>query len=48
VTTTGGTVNAIPLFSTATNIQNSAISQTGRGTTAKIGINHRCARRCRG
>jgi hypothetical protein len=38
VTTTGGTVNAIPLFSTATNIQNSAITQTGTGATAKIGI----------
>lgn len=38
VTTTGGTVNAIPLFSTATNIQNSAIAQTGTGTTARIGI----------
>jgi hypothetical protein len=32
VTTTGGTVNAIPLFSTATNIQNSLLTQTG--TTA--------------
>lgn len=39
VTTTGGTVNTLPLFSTATNIQNSAITQTGSGTTAKIGIN---------
>jgi hypothetical protein len=39
VTTTGGTVNTLPLFTTATNIQNSAISQTGSGTTAKIGIN---------
>ena len=38
VTTTGGTVNAIPLFTTATNIQNSAITQTGTGTTARIGI----------
>jgi hypothetical protein len=38
VTTTGGTVNTIPLFTTATNIQNSAITQTGTGTTAKIGI----------
>jgi hypothetical protein len=38
VTTTGGTVNAIPLFTTATNIQNSAITQTGTGATAKIGI----------
>jgi hypothetical protein len=32
VTTTGGTVNALPLFSTATNIQNSLVTQTG--TTA--------------
>ena len=32
VTTNGGTVNAIPLFSTATNIQNSILTQTG--TTA--------------
>jgi len=38
VTTTGGTVNTIPLFTTATNIQNSAITQTGSGATAKIGI----------
>ncbi len=39
VTTAGGTVNLIPLWSTATDIENSAISQTGSGTTAKIGIN---------
>jgi hypothetical protein len=39
VTTSGGAANAIPLFTTATNIQNSAITQTGSGTTAKIGIN---------
>jgi hypothetical protein len=39
VTTTGGTVNALPLFTTATNVQSSAITQTGTGTTAKIGIN---------
>jgi hypothetical protein len=38
VTTTGGTVTALPLFTTPTNIQNSAISQTGTGTTARIGI----------
>jgi len=38
VTTTGGTVNTIPLFTTATNIQNSAITQTGSGATAKVGI----------
>jgi hypothetical protein len=29
VTTTGGKVNAIPLFTTATNIQNSIVTQTG-------------------
>ncbi|MGO9084627.1 MAG: hypothetical protein ACLP6G_21920 [Terriglobales bacterium] len=39
VTTKGGTVNKIPLFTTATNIQTSALTQTGSGTTAKIGIN---------
>jgi len=38
VTTTGGTVNALPLFSTATSIQNSAVTQTGTGATARIGI----------
>jgi hypothetical protein len=38
VTTTGGTVNALPLFTTATNVQSSAITQTGTGTTAKIGV----------
>ena len=34
VTTTGGTVNKIPLFTTATNIQNSIITQSG----SKVGI----------
>ncbi len=38
VTTTGGTVNTIPLFTTTTNIQNSVVTQTGSGATAKIGI----------
>jgi hypothetical protein len=38
VTTAGGTVNTIPLFSTGTDIENSAITQTGSGTSAKIGI----------
>lgn len=38
VTTSGGTVNLIPLWSTATDIESSAISQTGSGATAKIGI----------
>jgi hypothetical protein len=36
VTTTGGTVNAIPLFSTATNIQNSILTQTA-ATTLNVG-----------
>jgi hypothetical protein len=36
VTTTGGTVNALPLFSTATNIQNSLLTQTG-ATTINVG-----------
>ncbi len=39
VTTSGGTVNALPLFTTATNVQSSSITQTGSGTTAKVGIN---------
>ena len=39
VVTTGGTINAIPLWSTATDIQSSAISQTGSGTSAKVGVN---------
>jgi hypothetical protein len=38
VTTTGGTVNQLPLWTTATNIQSSAVTQTGSGLTAKIGI----------
>jgi hypothetical protein len=38
VTTTGGTVNAIPLFSTARNIQNSLLTQTG---TAAINVTGR-------
>ncbi len=38
VTTTGGTVNTLPLFTTTTNIQSSALTQTGTGATAKIGI----------
>jgi trimeric autotransporter adhesin len=39
VTTTGGTVNALPLWTTTTNIQSSAITQSGTGSTAKVGIN---------
>jgi len=38
VTTTGGTVKALPLWTTATNVQSSVIAQTGSGATAKIGI----------
>ena len=38
VTTAGGTANTIPLFSTSTDIENSAITQTGSGATAKVGI----------
>ena len=39
VTTSGGIVNTLPLFSTATNIQSSIVTQTGAGATGKIGIN---------
>ena len=39
VTTAGGAVNTIPLWSTATDIENSVLTQTGTGTTAKIGVN---------
>jgi hypothetical protein len=39
VTTKGGTVNALPLWTTKTNIQSSAITQSGSGNTAKVGIN---------
>lgn len=39
VTTTGGTVNALPLWTTSTNIQSSALTQTGSGSSAKMGIN---------
>ena len=38
VTTAGGTANALPLFKTATDIENSVITQTGTGAAAKIGI----------
>jgi len=37
VTTSGGTVSAIPLFSTATNIQNSLLTQTGKTVINVIG-----------
>jgi hypothetical protein len=39
VTTTGGTANTLPLFTTATNIQSSILTQTGSGATGKLGIN---------
>src|SRR5215471_9459903 len=39
VTTTGGRVNALSLWTTATNIQSSVVTQTGSGSNAKIGIN---------
>lgn len=38
VTTSGGSVNGIPLWTTGTNIQTSNITQSGSGSTAKIGI----------
>jgi len=38
VTTAGGTANTLPLWTTATNIQSSAVAQTGTGATAKVGI----------
>ncbi len=37
VTTTGATLNAIPLFSTATNIQNSILTQTGTAAVNVVG-----------
>ena len=37
VTTTGGTVNTIPLFTTATNIQNSILTQTGTTAVSAAG-----------
>ena len=36
VTTTGGTVNAVPLFTTATNVQNSILTQTA-ATAVNVG-----------
>jgi trimeric autotransporter adhesin len=39
VTTAGGTVNAIPLWTGASSIANSALFQSGTGATAKIGVN---------
>src|SRR5215467_3736373 len=37
VTTTGGTVNTIPLFTTSTNIQNSILTQTGTTSLNVLG-----------
>jgi len=34
-----GTINFLPLWDTTSDIVNSAVSQTGTGTTAKVGIN---------
>jgi hypothetical protein len=39
VTTTGGTLNYLPIFSGAATIIDSAVFQTGSGATAKVGIN---------
>jgi hypothetical protein len=39
VTTTGGTVNYLPIFNGADTIIDSAVFQTGTGATAKVGIN---------
>jgi hypothetical protein len=42
VTTTGGTAQKLPLFTTATNIQNSIVTQTGAtaiDVTGKLGVN---------
>jgi hypothetical protein len=38
VTTSGGTAGTFPMFNTATDIENSTITQTGSGTSAKVGI----------
>ena len=38
VTTSGGTVNALPLWTSSTNIQSSAVSQTGSGGTARVTV----------
>ncbi len=40
VTTSGGTVGSIPLWDAATDIDSSVITQSGSGSTAKIGINN--------
>jgi len=38
VTTSGGTVNALPLWTSSTNVQSSAVSQTGSGGTARVTV----------
>jgi len=38
VTTTGGTINYLPIFNGAATIIDSAVFQTGSGATAKVGI----------
>jgi hypothetical protein len=41
VTTSGGTANALPLFTTATNVQNSIVTQTGTTAVTVAGkLNH--------
>ena len=39
VTTTGGTVNFLPLFNGTSTVLDSAVFQSGTGATAKVGIN---------
>jgi hypothetical protein len=39
VTTTGGTLNYLPIFSGSSTIIDSSVFQTGSGTTAHVGIN---------
>jgi trimeric autotransporter adhesin len=39
VTTSGGTINAVPLWDSTSDITSSVITQTGSGATARIGIN---------
>ena len=38
VTTLGGTVNALPLWTSSTNVQSSAVSQTGSGGTVRVTV----------
>ena len=39
VTTAGGTVNQVPLWDSTSDITSSVITQTGSGSTARVGIN---------